>query len=43
MSYVKWQEGKVEPRTVFWGSRAVPKSVVYLRKEGGAEISNRET
>lgn len=27
----------------FWGSRAVAESVVYLKREGGADIRNRET
>lgn len=45
MRCVKWQEGKVEPVTEedFWGWRAAAESVVYLEREGGADISNRET
>lgn len=40
MECVKWQEGC--DRGGFWGSRAVVESVVYLKREGGANISNRE-
>lgn len=45
MGCVKWQEGIVEPcdRGGFGGWRAVAESVVYLEREGGADISNRET
>lgn len=45
MRCVKWQEGIVEPcdRGGFGGWRAVAESVVYLEREGGADISNRET
>lgn len=44
MKCIKRQEGRVEPVTEegFGRSRAVGKSVVYLEKEGGADISNRE-
>lgn len=41
---MKWKEGNVEPVTVlvFWSCRATMESVVYLKREGGADISNRE-
>lgn len=42
MRCVKRKEGKVEPVTEE-DFGAVAESVVYLEREGGADLSNRET